>query len=100
MPLKYERTLTDEEIQILENDIINVKEWIDAAINGKINNCKKRIIKQQLEQIPVDRPDLEVPTTIAGLIKRHFSHSEYKKRKDREHGRPKATVRDSTKPTT
>ncbi len=42
MPLNYNRTLTDEEVKFLEYDLINVRDWIDKAIDGKINNCMKR----------------------------------------------------------
>ena len=38
----YTRTLTDEEMAILENDLVDVKAWIDDAIAGKLNNCTKR----------------------------------------------------------
>lgn len=41
----YHRSLTDEEMAILENDLLDVKDWIDKAIEGKINNCRKRILK-------------------------------------------------------
>lgn len=41
----YTRELTDEECQLFGCDPI---EWINGAIEGKLNKCKKQKVKQLL----------------------------------------------------
>lgn len=45
--ITYTRTITDAEQKILEHDLLDIKDWIDKAIQGKINNCAKRFIVAQ-----------------------------------------------------
>ena len=40
------RTLTTVEESVLKNDLLDIQEWVDNAINGKINNCKKTMCNQ------------------------------------------------------
>ncbi len=47
--IKYERIINDVDQQILENDLLDIKDWIDKAIEGKINNCMKRAAIQYRE---------------------------------------------------
>ena len=44
--INYTRVITDEEQKILENDLLDVVDWINKAIEGKINNCLKRAALQ------------------------------------------------------
>jgi hypothetical protein len=81
--IEYTRIITDEEQKILENDLIDIKDWIDKAIEGKINNCFKRAAiaydelakKENIELVPV-KSDLKV--------KELFKHVKYKNRQQRE----------------
>lgn len=58
--MEYKRVFTEEEISILKNDLLDINDWIDKAIDGKINNCMKRMslkyredaVKNGLNQIP------------------------------------------------
>jgi len=47
--INYTRVITDEEQKFLENDLLDIKDWIDKAIEGKINNCMKRAANQYME---------------------------------------------------
>lgn len=40
------RILTTTEELILKNDLLDVQDWVDKAIDGKINSCKKRMIDE------------------------------------------------------
>lgn len=65
--MEYKRTLTEDEIKALHHDLIDIKLWIDMAINGKIAKCrermeqelktgkpyKNRIEREQLDSIPI-----------------------------------------------
>lgn len=82
MSLIYTRELTDEEVQLLEHEIMDTKTWIDEAIQGKINWCRKKLIKTELDK----RIDggIDFPANQAELISTIFSAVDYKNRKDRE----------------
>lgn len=81
--IEYTRIITDEEQKILENDLLDIKDWIDKAIEGKINNCFSRAAiaydqlaaKEGVELVPT-KPNLKV--------KALFNHPSYKNRRDRE----------------
>lgn len=46
----YTRILTDEEMDILNNELPNVAEWINQAIAAKINKCRKRIVQTIVQE--------------------------------------------------
>ena len=81
--IEYTRVITDEEQQILENDLLDVKDWIDKAIEGKLNNCGKRAAKAYDEL--AKKEDLDtVPTKDDAKIAALFAHKDYKNRQERE----------------
>lgn len=46
--MEYKRTLTQEEIKALHHDLLDIKDWIEKAIDGKIAKCKERM-EQELK---------------------------------------------------
>lgn len=84
MPFTYTRTLTDEEMKILENDLVDVQKWIDDAITGKIHKCFARIVKEELSDITPDAKLVKIPTTVGQLVEGHFKKPGYQSRKERE----------------
>ena len=40
------RTLTATEESVLKNDLLDVEVWVNEAIDGKVANCKKRMIAE------------------------------------------------------
>jgi hypothetical protein len=40
--ITFTRVITDEEQKMLEHDLLDIVEWINKAIDGKINNCAAR----------------------------------------------------------
>lgn len=81
--IEYIRTITDEEQKILENDLIDIKDWIDKTIEGKLNNCSKRAAKQYDELAKTENLDT-VPTKDSDKSLALFAHPEYKNRVQRE----------------
>jgi len=81
--ITYTRTITDDEQKILENDLLDVVDWINKAIEGKINNCTKRAAKQYEEMAKVEKLPT-VPTTEIAKAKALFARPNYKNRFFRE----------------
>lgn len=82
MPLIYSLEISDEEIALMEHFVANAKEWIDAAISGKIENCRKRIIKSEIDKaIEAATP---IPSTAQEIVGNFLSAKDYKSRKQRD----------------
>ena len=76
----------NEEVAILENDVLDVTAWINAAIDGKINKCAGRLAKQEIGVLL--KEDIS-KVDVSGLDKRklaklHLNREEQKPRKERE----------------
>lgn len=83
MSLEYNRILTDMEVRFLEHDLSDIKDWIDKAIDGKINNCVKRASKQYEELAKIEAIKT-VPTSDLDKANLLFESTQYKTRLQRE----------------
>ena len=81
--INYTRVITDEEQKILENDLLDVVDWINKAIEGKINNCLKRAALQFDQFAKQENMDM-VPAKTELKVKALFDHPKYKNRVERE----------------
>ena len=77
------RTLTTTEETILKNDLLDIQEWVDGAIDGKVNNCKKRMLAEWNPKLKAD-PDVEtIPANDDDLIAMIVARDDYKTRLER-----------------
>ncbi len=65
--INYSRTITDSEAKILSNDLLDIEAWVNAAIDGKLNNCTKRLAQQHKDRL-IDDGATTVPATNSGLV--------------------------------
>jgi len=78
------RTLTLAEETVLLNDLLDIQVWVDNAIDGKVNNCKKRMIRDWQPKLTVD-PDVEsIPADDDKLIALIVARDDYKTRVERD----------------
>ena len=84
-------TLTDLQQQILANDLYTdtdnagLDAWIQAAVDGKINNCWKRMQREWTDKLMNDSSFTDsIPSNQADFVKLVVSRSDYKNRADRE----------------
>ena len=78
------RTLTTLEESVLKNDLIDVGEWVTAAIDGKVNNCKKRMIAEWTPKLNADESVESIPANEEKLIEVIVARDDYKNRADRD----------------
>jgi len=78
------RTLTTLEESVLKNDLIDVGEWVKGAIDGKVNNCKKRMIAEWTPKLNADESVESIPANEEKLIEVIVARDDYKNRADRE----------------
>ena len=70
--------------KILLNDLLDIDDWVQQAVVGKINNCKKRMAIEATAVLKAD-PDVEtMPATDDGLIAALLVRDDYKNRAARE----------------
>lgn len=78
------RTLTTLEESVLKNDLTDVGEWVKGAIDGKVNNCKKRMIAEWTPKLNADESVESIPANEEKLIELIVARDDYKNRADRD----------------
>jgi hypothetical protein len=78
------RTLTATEESVLKNDLINVEAWVNSAIDGKVANCKKRMIDEWLPKLYADESVTQIPANEDDLIALIVARKDYKNRLNKE----------------
>ena len=83
--------LTDLQQQILANDLYTDSDnagldaWIQDAVDGKINNCWKRMQREWTDKLMTDSSFTDpIPSNQADFVKLVLARSDYKNRKARD----------------
>ena len=84
-------TLTDLQQKILSNDLYNdtdnagIDDWIQGAIDGKINNCWKRFQQEWTTKLMNDDSFTDaIPSNQADFVALVTARSDYQTRKERD----------------
>ena len=84
-------SLTDDQQKILSNDLYNdtdnagLDAWIQAAVDGKINNCWKRMQNEWTQKLMNDDSFTDpIPSNQADFVALVTARSDYKNRKQRQ----------------
>ena len=88
---KKEITLTDLQQKILSNDLYNdtdnagLDDWIQKAVDGKINNCWKRMQREWTTKLIDDDSFTDpIPSNQKDFVDLVTARSDYKNRKARD----------------
>jgi hypothetical protein len=86
-------SLTDLQQKILKNDLYSdtdnagLDSWIQDAVNGKINNCWKRMQSEWTTKLMNDETFTDpIPSNQADFVALITARSDYKNRKQRDDG--------------
>jgi len=83
--LKVEITLNDNEQAIMNNDLLDIKEWIEGAVGGKMNNCWKRMQSEWTTKLMNDDSFTDpIPSNQADFVTLVTGRDDYKTRKQRD----------------
>ena len=75
----------DTQQTILKNDLLDINEWVQGAMTGKINNAWKRMQSEWTIKLMNDSSFTErIPSNQADFVKLVVARSDYKNRADRE----------------
>ena len=81
--ISYTKTITDAEQAILEHDLLDVSDWINKAIEGKINNCKARAAKEYRAKLTENGAE-SLPASDDAAVEAYFASEDYQNRAERE----------------
>jgi len=77
--------VTDTEQAILLNDLLNINDWLQAAMLGKKNNCWKRMQQEWTTKLMNDSDFTDsIPSNQAAFVTLVTGRSDYKTRTERD----------------
>ena len=76
--------ISDHNEKVLLNDILDIDDWVQAAVLGKINNCGKRMAIEATAVLKADASVETMPATDEGLQKALLARDDYKNRTARD----------------
>jgi len=83
--LKVEITINDTMQAIMNNDLLDIKTWIEDAVAGKQNNCWKRMQTEWTTKLMNDDSFTDpIPSNQADFVTLVTGRSDYKTRKQRD----------------
>ena len=83
LTLKIE--VDDTQQAILKNDLLDINQWVQDAMTGKINNCWKRMQQDWTTKLMNDSSFTDpIPSNQADFVKLVLARSDYKNRKARD----------------
>tara|TARA_R110002167_G_scaffold253876_1_gene460160 strand:+ start:389 stop:655 length:267 start_codon:yes stop_codon:yes gene_type:complete len=78
-------TCTDTEQATLLNDVLNIDDWLQAAMLGKKNNCWKRMQQEWTVKLMNDDSFTDpIPSNQAAFVTLVTARSDYKTRAERD----------------
>tara|TARA_E500000331_G_C16896789_1_gene557206 strand:+ start:316 stop:591 length:276 start_codon:yes stop_codon:yes gene_type:complete len=77
-------TLNDTQQSILNNDLLDIKTWIEDAVTGKENNCWKRMQTEWTTKLMNDDSFTDaIPSNQADFVTLITGRSDYQTRTER-----------------
>ena len=77
--------VTDTEQAILHNDLLDINDWLQAAMLGKKNNCWKRMQQEWTTKLMNDDSFTDaIPSNQADFVALILARSDYQNRKARD----------------
>ena len=86
MALNVSYTISNTDEKILLNNILDIQEWVDGAIAGKINNCWRRLEQEWTPKLMDDSNIESIPANKDLYVEMVISRSDYKDRSQRPEG--------------
>jgi hypothetical protein len=77
--------VTDTEQAILLNDLLNINDWLQGAMDGKKNNCWKRMQSEWTTKLMNDESFTDsIPSNQADFVALIIARDDYKTRTERD----------------
>ena len=76
--------INDDNQAILKHDLLDIDDWIQQAVVGKIHNATKRMAREATEVLKADDSVSSMPATNVDLCKALIARDGYKNRAARD----------------
>ena len=84
MALTITVEINDHDEKVLLNDLLDINTWVQGAVDGKINNCGKRMAAQATAVLKSDASVETMPATDQGLQEALLARDDYQNRAARD----------------
>ena len=81
--MKYTVEINETDGLALSNDLVDINDWIQNAVTGKINNCTKRMIQEWQPKLFADPAVTSIPAAQDEFIKLVVARDDYKNAAER-----------------
>ena len=76
--------ITDADLLVLNNDLMDADDWVMKAVAGKVNSCRKRMVRQWVPVLLNDPSIESIPGDVDSLIAMIVARPDYKNRAEKE----------------
>jgi hypothetical protein len=78
-------TINNTDQKIMQNDLLNIKEWVQNAVSGKQSNCWKRLQREWTDKLMNDESYTDpIPSNKNDFVTLVTSRADYKDRAARD----------------
>ena len=78
-------SINDTDEKLMKNDLLDLDQWVQDAVNGKKNNCWKRFQQEWTTKLMNDDSFTDaIPSNQADFVALVTARSDYKNRKARD----------------
>ena len=85
MALTITVSISDTDEKVMKNDLLDLDQWVQDAVNGKKNNCWKRFQREWTQRLMDDESFTDsIPSNKTDFVNLVLARDDYKNRKDRE----------------
>ena len=84
MALNVSGSISDTDEKLLLNDLLDIQDWVDSALTGKINNCWKRFKSEWTTKLLDDSSVSAISGSKSDFVDQVTSRSDYKNRAQRD----------------
>ena len=74
--------ISQQDLKCLKNDLLDTEDWFVKALTGKINNCKKRMMREWIPRLRAK--GLSIPSNDEELVDLILAQPDYKNRAERD----------------
>lgn len=84
MALNITVNISDTEEACLLNDLLDIEDWVQKAVKGKISQCRKRLLREWQSKLMADPAVTTIPGDETKFISAVLARPDYKGRTARE----------------
>ena len=78
-------SISDTDKKVMKNDLLDLDQWVQGAVTGKINNCWKRFQQEWTTKLMNDETFTDsIPSNKEAFVNLVTARADYKTRQEKE----------------